>query len=802
MAEESRQRESSLRRTGRRSRRRPGSFEFNASDAPIGDRDHAADSTSSNDTGKPVSASGDGRPEHDSGDDRGGDADRGDGDHADADHGGADRGGADRGDGDHADADRGGADDSDAELVDHDGADDAQDGHLDDAVDPAAVDADDDAESDPGDIAAQAATTVELDLATIRKIEADRALLSTIRLGDLNLADPSRPNEGETNHEGEGAADPSIGAESGTGETAVLDEGLNPSDMGGVMAITGSPDDLPPEYRALVSAPTPPTSNGDLDDGHEIESDAVGTDVETGDNDDDETDLATPDDVTGESPRNTLPVVSEAPDMGMVDEDPRPGRPADHSVIMAGTVDTSSTVGPLQRSFLRHPWLIVLAGLLPVLAATGWVLARTPTYAATARLLIEPIEDDDYLRTLPLLRRFGEPTRTVQTAAAVIDTRDIAARAATAVGSGWTTDDVTENILIALEGQTNVIGITASAPTPTEAIALANAYADAALASREELLQDVVDAEIIELERRLAAVPSTDSDERVGIEEILSELRLIRSDPTMSLAERASDAETFGQSSNLVTILGSLIMGLASASAFAVYLDWRINDRVRTIGEVELATGLPVLGELPGRFGPFVAGRWMKITDDTAFRVLRHRLSALYPDAIGVTFSSLSTPRDSSYVVANVSTDFAAAGRISIVLNCDPEASWQFKRSRRMRPTEPRVHLLGDHNLDVAPFDDNVFLYDAPKLQDVQPDHSPMSAFDGLAGPGRTVLVNVPSIVGDDLAIEASQHAPAVLVVRLLETPIKSLLLASQLVKFDQMDVLGVVVINSALRAD
>ena len=57
--------------------------------------------------------------------------------------------------------------------------------------------------------------------------------------------------------------------------------------------------------------------------------------------------------------------------------------------------------------------------LLVVFVACGlWLAQRSPTYEATAEILVTPLpQDDPTFQGLPFLRDYGEATRTIQTAA-------------------------------------------------------------------------------------------------------------------------------------------------------------------------------------------------------------------------------------------------------------------------------------------------------------------------------------------------------------------------------------------------
>ena len=90
-----------------------------------------------------------------------------------------------------------------------------------------------------------------------------------------------------------------------------------------------------------------------------------------------------------------------------------------------------SPIAPYVRALKAH-WLIgVLVFLATLGAAVAYLSVRTPDYRADAEFLVKPIaEGNETLFTLPLVRDSGDPTRTIQTAAELIDSHDAAERAA------------------------------------------------------------------------------------------------------------------------------------------------------------------------------------------------------------------------------------------------------------------------------------------------------------------------------------------------------------------------------------
>jgi capsular polysaccharide biosynthesis protein len=460
------------------------------------------------------------------------------------------------------------------------------------------------------------------------------------------------------------------------------------------------------------------------------------------------------------------------------------------------------TVGAaLWTSLRHHPFIMTLVALVPIALASAWLVVRTPAYASTARLIVDPISDADEFRALPLIHRFGEPTRTVQTAAAVIDTREIAAVTAGTLGSGWTVDDVVENITIGVEGQTNVLRVTGTASSEADAVDLANAYVDAVLEVRGGALRQVLSEEIAALEARLTEIPSDDVEVRVGIEELMSDLRLLRTDPTLSLAEHASAAEPHGQRSAAVTSASSIVIGLVLAGVAGLLLDRRRAHLVRTTGEVEAALGLPVLGEVPGRFGLASRRRRTALTRDLAFRALRYRIRHELRTEAPIVVASVGRGDDSAYVAANLGADLAATGTPAVVFNTAPEVTWT-EVSKRLSITSPLglTDDLNGHTIRSTLADRDLWLLDTSGDQGLAHDQHVMTVFDEITGSDRPIIANVPPLGSSELGIRLSHGGRLVVVVRLDEVPYRSLARFAELLRYGGAAVVGAVVIDGGVR--
>ena len=94
-------------------------------------------------------------------------------------------------------------------------------------------------------------------------------------------------------------------------------------------------------------------------------------------------------------------------------------------------------MGSYWRAVRTHPMVVAIVTLVTVLMAVAWISFRADTFEAEAQLLVTPLPqaDETFLGFGPI-RDSGDPTRTVQTAAALIETRRAAVPPAGSVRGG------------------------------------------------------------------------------------------------------------------------------------------------------------------------------------------------------------------------------------------------------------------------------------------------------------------------------------------------------------------------------
>lgn len=269
-------------------------------------------------------------------------------------------------------------------------------------------------------------------------------------------------------------------------------------------------------------------------------------------------------------------------------------------VTPSSTGASEGALAPYVRAVRAHPWLIVLISAVAVATGLFWVATRSHSYTASSQVLVTPLSNDGSYAGLPILTDSVDPTRTLQTAASVLQS-PAASDAAAGSMPGWTSRRVADAVAVEPQGESNVVTVTATADSPEAAAKLANAYTESTLTLRGRNLRDKAAGSIASLQAQQKSVPASDTATSQQIASELSSLERIRDgqDPNFSLLQpaSASAATATGSPASLVLAL-ALIAGLALGLGAALALE-HLNRRVRDEEDLLALYPLPVLARVP-----------------------------------------------------------------------------------------------------------------------------------------------------------------------------------------------------------
>jgi Mrp family chromosome partitioning ATPase/capsular polysaccharide biosynthesis protein len=343
--------------------------------------------------------------------------------------------------------------------------------------------------------------------------------------------------------------------------------------------------------------------------------------------------------------------------------------------------------------------VFVVVVLAAVAAAGIYTKTSTKEYSSTAQILVTPIaQDNTSFIGLNLLRESGDPTRTVQTAAALLETRQIADAAAEELADGRTGEQILDAVSVQPEGESNVLDITATADSPEEASRTANAFANSALEVRNHILHE----QIVEEIERLESQPKLGSEQ----ERRIASLKTIenRGDPTMQLAQEASGTGSpTGASAPLVIGL-ALIAGLALGTGTAVVLEMA-ERRIRDEEEAVDLFPNPILARVPlpnrNQKRALGDGNWiMPANIREPFRMLMAQLRR-EGNHRTILLTSGSTGDGKTTSSINLAMTTALAGHPTILVDTDFRKAG-VSEALRIQPTVMRNEMANPDALGAA----------------------------------------------------------------------------------------------------
>jgi capsular exopolysaccharide synthesis family protein len=316
--------------------------------------------------------------------------------------------------------------------------------------------------------------------------------------------------------------------------------------------------------------------------------------------------------------------------------------------------------------------------LATVGAAVAWIALRTPTYQASARMLIAPLpQDDTTFLGLQMLRDSGDPTRTAQTAATLAGSPAAAAITARKLGHGWDVNRVLHSVSVQPEGQSNILAVTGTADSPAVATRLANTFVSSVTTARNRALDAQVEQELANSRTRLSTV-NLSSAEALAINARINRLNglLATGDPTITPSLPATPPSSPNGAGALIVIPLALIAGLLLGAGTAASFDLA-SRRIRDEAELIELYPLPVLARVPlqksrerrmNREQPLLL-RPPEAME--AFRTITTQLEMSVNDHRSLMITSASTGDGKTTSSVNLALSLTSAGHSVVLLDLD-----------------------------------------------------------------------------------------------------------------------------------
>jgi capsular exopolysaccharide synthesis family protein len=332
---------------------------------------------------------------------------------------------------------------------------------------------------------------------------------------------------------------------------------------------------------------------------------------------------------------------------------------------------------------LREHWLLVVSLIVVAVgAAAAYSFTAAERYEAGADLLVAPVPaDDDTFIGFSLLRE-SDQSRSVLTAARLIETPQVADGVRRQLGLQASREKILGDVEVRPQEQSNIVTVVAQGATAERAAALANGFVEVTIERRTARFQTELRSVLDRLSAQLEAIPADQrgSAEAVALQRRLGELSALvgAPDPTLQLASRAvapaSSVWPRPVLSIAVAFLAALLLGTGAAVAFEL-----LNPQIKREEELLLDHRLPILARVPRMrrktVRSYLLGREPLPGDvREAFRTLRATLAASgreggFPQTVLVT--SAVPGEGKTMTAVNLAVTLSLAGMRVVLVDGD-----------------------------------------------------------------------------------------------------------------------------------
>jgi succinoglycan biosynthesis transport protein ExoP len=248
----------------------------------------------------------------------------------------------------------------------------------------------------------------------------------------------------------------------------------------------------------------------------------------------------------------------------------------------------------------RAPWILSCFVLVTV-TAFAFSKAQTRRYTATAALVFNNNQLGQQVAGLPAAS--GESQQAQQnTNLKLVQLGDMAATTARVLGQGLTKQSVSADLSVSAPGESNIVDVSATAPSPKLATDIANTYTSQFVTEQQSSNHHYYAAALALVNKQLAALSQRQRLSAAGVAlenraQSLGVLAELRSGNVKVAQLAAPPAGPSSPKTKRNTILGA-ILGLLLGLGIALLIE-RLDRRIREPEDLESIYGLPLLGVVP-----------------------------------------------------------------------------------------------------------------------------------------------------------------------------------------------------------
>lgn len=349
----------------------------------------------------------------------------------------------------------------------------------------------------------------------------------------------------------------------------------------------------------------------------------------------------------------------------------------------------SVTVSPFELLAVlwRRKAVVAVVVAVTVGVSLGLSMRSAKQYGASAQLLFR---DPGFAQALFGNNLFStgaeEPQRTTQTSVDVVSSYNVAAVAAKILKTKVPLEDLVRSIAVTPNANADIAVVEATRPSPREAAAVANAFAEGYVTYRRQSDREkVVQAEELVQE----SIRTSNAAEQSKLEESLRQLGVLRALQTgdAEVIERAQPNPVAVSPKPKRDALLGFIVGLLVGCALALLVDF-LDRRLKKLEDFERACpDYAIIASVPHTPARSAVAPHLDGPAGESYRMLREGMRYLDPSgqARCYVITSADESEGKSTVAVNLAYSIAATGRRVVVLEADmhrPRATKLFRVGR------------------------------------------------------------------------------------------------------------------------
>jgi polysaccharide biosynthesis transport protein len=328
--------------------------------------------------------------------------------------------------------------------------------------------------------------------------------------------------------------------------------------------------------------------------------------------------------------------------------------------------DVATQLRDFGRVLREQWWLIALCVILSAAVAVAYAETRPRDYRATAKLLLQ--QDNPNSQLAGTGAPFIDPVRQAATDQQLVTSAPVATQVAKELRLGSRAPGLLSDVTAAVNGDSNLLSVTASGRNARLTARIANAFAEKYIAFRRAATRQRLRRALRELESRVRRAPKAD---RPALRAQIARARVVTplGAADAQIVQRAGvPGATIGPNISRKLIVG-LIFGVLLGVGLALLRD-RLDPRVKRVADVkEIFPGVPLLATIPRPR----AGKGGSAMTVEGFRTLQSNVDVRCPNGRPRTLlvTSAGSGDGKSTTVLNLGLAMNEARHSALVLEAD-----------------------------------------------------------------------------------------------------------------------------------